>query len=194
MHLSMFSFRCTNYSEDFRWSLLYKYFLWDRARQKFYKTSHLILQIHCCMHSRSHLCGSDSLPWLECPCRDSYTLGTWDHTDTSSHCPCRWTPLLNYRQYSSELPGQNVLADTQAVWPEDLKEREYYVINAKGCSRQASFPTYVTNYEKENYMAFGDNLHVCLAFALCHLFSCFRIKFRYIPCLSFSVWNIHSTN
>lgn len=107
------------------------------------------------MHSRSHLCGSDSLPWLECPCRDSYTLGTWDHTDTSSHCPYRWTPLLNYRQYSSELPGQNVLADTQAVWPEDLKEREYYVINAKGCSRQASFPTYVTKKLWKTIWLFG---------------------------------------
>lgn len=93
-------------------------------RQKSYKTSHRILQIHCYMHSKFHLYGAGFLPWLECPCRDNCTQGIWDRTDTSNHCPCRWTLPLNCKQYSSELPGQNVLADTQAGWPEDLKEIE----------------------------------------------------------------------
>lgn len=169
MYLSIFSFRCTNHSGDSDGVYCMNTFCEIQPnRQKFYKTSHQILQIHCCMSSKSHLCGADFLPWLECPCRDSCTLGIWDHTDTSSHCPCRWTPPLNCKQYSSEQPGQNVLADTQVGWPEDLEEIEYYVIKCKGMLEPSSFPNLCnkqTNYEKWNYMAFLAQF-TRLAFAL----------------------------
>lgn len=136
--------------------------------------SHQTLQIHCCRRSRSHLCGAGSLPWLGCPCRDSCTLGTWDRTDTSSHCPCRWTPPLNCRQYSWELPGQNVLAGTQAGWPEDLKEIKYYGIKCRGILQPNSLPNLhnqrmkntSTIMKKETVWLFKDSVHISLAVAL----------------------------
>lgn len=73
---------------------------------------HLILQIPytACPMSRWLFPGSP--PWLECPCRGSCTLGTWGHSCTSSHCPCRQTHPLHCRLCSWEPPVQNSLSSS----------------------------------------------------------------------------------
>lgn len=85
--------------------------------------SYLTPQSRCCRLSRSRWSEADSLPWLGCPWRGSCILGIWGHTDTSSHCPCRWILPRSCRRCSSELPVQNAPEDSRGGEPAGLKEQ-----------------------------------------------------------------------
>lgn len=92
--------------------------IWDECDEK--KASavrpffqYLILQILCRASPMSLWFSPGSPPWLGCPCRGSCTLGTWDHSCTSSHCPCRQIRPLHCRLCSWELPAQSPPSSSQ---------------------------------------------------------------------------------
>lgn len=68
------------------------------------------------------------------------------------------------------------------------------VLNTKFWSRAAS-PGHLANKQtvmkNKNIWGFWDDLHICPAFVICHVFPFLIIIFRHIPHISLSAWNIH---